>query len=148
MARTSVVLPVPSSPLMPTTAGAWSVRANAAPHASSSASSTSTPATARPGATRPVARRRRLLRVCSSARLPTGLQIENLVADLRRQLEVQLVGRAPHLGLELLEQRLALGRARVLPRGPGLRDDRQRLGAGHRVLARVGQAGRGPGLVP
>src|SRR5512135_85087 len=119
MARTSVVLPAPSSPDSPTTVGRRSRRAKATPHAERAASSNTpcvaggdsavTPPPPRPPAAPPARRgavrarpRRRSLRrrVAAAVRRRARLQVQDLVADLRRQLVVEVVGRAPHLLLQ------------------------------------------------
>src|SRR2546425_2264178 len=66
MAWTSVVFPVPSSPDSPITAGARSARPNSSPNRLSSSS------------------RHRM-----ADRVPLGLELENLIAQHRRQLEVR-----------------------------------------------------------
>src|SRR2546430_17295678 len=103
MAWTSVVFPVPSSPDSPITAGARSARPNSSPNRLSSSS------------------RHRM-----ADRVPLGLELENLIAHHRRQLEVELLRRRLHLLLEQADEGLPLLRVggagqpggRPLPRPP------------------------------
>src|SRR5258706_25974 len=112
MARTSVVLPAPSSPDTAMTAGRRSARANASPHATSPGSSTSALATPRPVRlfSAPVP--------CPGA--PSRLEVHHLVANLGRQLEVEVGGGGVHRLVELRQDLLALRHAGVGPRCTGL----------------------------
>src|SRR2546427_12429886 len=94
MAWTSVVFPVPSSPDSPITAGARSARPNSSPNRLSSSS------------------RHRM-----ADRVPLGLELENLIAHHRRQLEVEFLRRRLHLLLEQADEGLPL--LRVGGAGPG-----------------------------
>src|SRR2546429_4089821 len=85
MACTSVVLPEPSSPESPITAGAASPRPSSSPNRLSASAD------------------RRMGR-----RVSFGPELEDLVAQQRRQLEVELLGGRLHLTLEQLDQRVAL----------------------------------------
>src|SRR3989442_10840580 len=102
MAWTRVVFPVPSSPDNPMTAGAWSGRPRSSPN-----------------------------RVSSLGERRIGLELQELIAQHRRQLEIELLGGGLHLLLQHADQGVALagvGGAADLA-GPGLRN------------ARVGDAG-------
>src|SRR2546422_8149816 len=87
MAWTGLVFAVPSSPDSPITAGARSARPNSSPNRLSSSS------------------RHRM-----ADRVPLGLELENLIAQHRRQLEVELLGRRLHLLLEQADEGLPLVR--------------------------------------
>src|SRR2546428_14000757 len=98
MAWTSVVFPVPSSPDSPITAGARSARPNSSPNRLSSSS------------------RHRM-----ADRVPLGLELENLIAHHRRQLEVEFLRRRLHLLLEQADEGLPLLRVGGAGEGGGLR---------------------------
>src|SRR6266487_6923428 len=101
MAWTSVVFPVPSSPDNPMTAGAVSWAPSASPN-----------------------------RLSSLADRRIGLELQELIAQHRRQLEIQLFRRRLHLLLQHTDERLALalvGRpvdGRTGLRDSGIRDPR------------------------
>src|SRR2546428_8974179 len=96
MAWTSVVFPVPSSPDSPITAGARSARPNSSPNRLSSSS------------------RHRM-----ADRVPLGLELENLIAHHRRQLEVEFLRRRLHLLLEQADEGLPLLRVGGAVQGGG-----------------------------
>src|SRR3989475_13335328 len=98
MAWTSVVFPVPSSPDSPITAGARRARPSPSPNRLSSSS------------------RHRM-----ADRVPLGLELENLIAQHRRQLEVELLGRRLHLLLEQTDEGLPLPRVGGPLQGGGRR---------------------------
>src|SRR5207247_9235697 len=106
MACTSVVLPEPSSPESPITAGAASPRPSSSPNGLGAS-----------------AERRR------GRRVSFGPELEDLVAQQRRQLEVELLGGRLHLTLEQLDQRVAL--LRVGRPRRGLLLGSARAGVGH-----------------
>src|SRR3989442_13650048 len=106
MAWTSVVFPVPSSPDSPITAGARSARPNSSPNRLSSSS------------------RHRM-----ADRVPLGLELENLIAHHRRQLEVEFFRRRLHLLLEQADEGLPLLRVGGAGQGGGCR--LRRLCVGH-----------------
>src|SRR5947209_7669969 len=81
MAWTRVVFPVPSSPDNPMTAGAWSWRPRSSPN-----------------------------RLSSLAERRIGLELQELIAQHRRQLEIELFGGGLHLLLEHADEGLALAR--------------------------------------
>src|SRR2546428_8395198 len=105
MAWTSVVFPVPSSPDSPITAGARSARPNSSPNRLSSSS------------------RHRM-----ADRVPLGLELENLIAQHRRQLEVELLRRRLHLLLEQADDGLPLLRVGGAVQRGGCRPRRPPLG--------------------
>src|SRR5437879_9689688 len=79
MAWTRVVFPVPSSPDNPITAGARSWRPRASPN-----------------------------RLSSLAERRIGLELQELIAQHRRQLEIELLGGGLHLLLQHADESLAL----------------------------------------
>src|SRR2546430_8281432 len=90
MAWISVVFPVPSSPDNPMTAGARSWRPRSSPN-----------------------------RLSSLAERRIGLELQELIAQHRRQLEIELLGGGLHLLLQHADEGLALagvGAAAGLPR--------------------------------
>src|SRR3989441_5733716 len=105
MAWTSVVFPVRSSPASPITAGARSARPNSSPNRLSSSS------------------RHRM-----ADRVPLGLELENLIAQHRRQLEVEFLRRRLHLLLEQADERLPLLRVGGAMQRGGCRLRRLRVG--------------------
>src|SRR5207253_6435306 len=97
MAWTRVVFPVPSSPDSPITAGARSWRPRSSPN-----------------------------RLSSLAERRIGLELQELIAQDRRLLEIELLSRGLHLLLQHADESFALARvggAADLP-GPGLRHPR------------------------
>src|SRR5438445_6179148 len=86
MAWTRVVFPVPSSPDNPMTAGAWSWRPRSSPNRLSS---------------------------LAERRIGGGLELQELIAQHRRQLEIELFGGGLHLLLEHADEGLALSRVRA-----------------------------------
>src|SRR5690349_7908176 len=85
MAWTRVVLPVPSSPESPTTAGARRSRPSASPNRLSSSAD------------------RRM-----TDRVPVGPELEDLVAQHRGELEIELLRGGLHLALEQPNESLSL----------------------------------------
>src|SRR2546427_13146256 len=83
MAWTRVVFPVPSSPDNPMTAGAWSWRPRSSPNRLSS---------------------------LAERRIGGGLELQELIAQHRCQLEIELFGGGLHLLLQHPDQRIALAR--------------------------------------
>src|SRR6266446_4523699 len=80
MAWTRLVFPVPSSPDSPITAGARSWRPRSSPN-----------------------------RLSSLAERRIGLELQELIAQHRRQLEIELLGGGLHLLLQHVDEGLALG---------------------------------------
>src|SRR3989441_13237653 len=103
MAWTRVVFPVPSSPDNPMTAGAWSWRPRSSPN-----------------------------RLSSLAERRIGLELQELIAQHRRQLEIELLGGGLHLLLQHADQGVALARVGGAAElsGPRLRNTRV-ADAGH-----------------
>src|SRR3989442_12859844 len=98
MAWTSVAFTVPTPPDSQITAGARSARPNSSPNRLSSSS------------------RHRM-----ADRVPLGLELENLIAHHRRQLEVELLRRRLHLLLEQADEGLPLLRVGGAVQGGGCR---------------------------
>src|SRR5258706_12490245 len=121
MACTSVVFPVPSSPDNPITAGARSWRPRSSPN-----------------------------RLSSLAERRIGLELQELIAQHRRQLEIELLGSGLHLLLQHTDEGLALagvGWAADFAR-PGLRDSRVGgAGDGKDVADRFDDGPRDDGVV-
>src|SRR5207302_5044398 len=86
IAWTNVVLPVPSSPDNPTTTGAASSRPSASPNR------------LRASAER---------RMGGADGVAVGPKLEDLIAQHRGQLEVEIFGRGLHLALEQLDEGIA-----------------------------------------
>src|SRR5438034_1144484 len=105
IACTSVVFPVPSSPESPITAGARSARPSSSPNRLSSCS------------------RHRM-----ADRVSLGLELENLIAQHRRELEVELLGRRLHLLLEQADEGLPLVHVGGAMQRGGRRLGRLRIG--------------------
>src|SRR5437879_13896604 len=87
IAWTNVVLPVPSSPDNPTTAGGASSRPSASPNR------------LRASAER---------RMGGADGVAVGPELEDLIAQHRGQLEIEIFGRGLHLALEQLDEGIAL----------------------------------------
>src|SRR5690348_13368016 len=119
MARASVVLPEPSSPLSVTSNGGRAARPNRSPQSISSASVSARCPFAASGGTggewpcMPIwmasaASARAADRFGFLRRRSSRSHLEELVAQLRRQLEIHRRGRVPHLLLEHLFERLGV----------------------------------------
>src|SRR6266545_8170351 len=103
MAWTSVVFPVPSSPDSPMTAGALSWAPSSSPN-----------------------------RLSSLAERRIGLELQELIAEHRRQLEIELLSGGLHLLLQHADQGLALAGVGWAADLPGTRLPNPRVGhAGH-----------------
>src|SRR3989441_10575639 len=103
MAWTRVVFPVPSSPDNPMTAGAWSWRPRSSPN-----------------------------RVSSLAERRIGLELQELIAQHRRQLEIELLSRDLHLLLQHADESFALAGVSGAPDLAGTRLPNPRVGdTGH-----------------
>src|SRR5688500_10508181 len=115
MARARVLFPAPRSPRSASTSGGRAPAPTCRPQASSAASSSTASILApRPGAAGGGAAALRARRGAVHLRL----QLQVLVAQERRALEVQLRGRVAHLALDLLQHLL---RRQLAERRPPLR---------------------------